>query len=98
MTPVDGEKIEEGKEPKKALVNLYLHHKKLLVILRSEGYDTLSLYLDDFMIKYKPSDMLIKNRDECLKFLRETLPKITVMKDKQIGLMDKKSSFIENSI
>ena len=66
----------------------------MLVILRSENYDTLSVYLDDFMIRYRPPDMEIKSREECLKFLRETLPKVTIIKNNQISLSEKKESFL----
>ena len=66
----------------------------MLVILRSDAYETLSLYLDDFMIRYRPPDMEIKSREECLKFLRETLPKVTVIKNNKVSLSEKKEPFI----
>ena len=58
-------------------MNLYINEKKMLIILKCDECDTLSLYIDDFLTRYKPHDMNIESKEDLMKFLRHTLPKVT---------------------
>ena len=49
----------------------------MTVILKSDECETLTMYIQDFLQRYKSKKELIESRDECLKFIRETLPKVT---------------------
>lgn len=57
----------------------------MIIILKSDAYEPLSLYIHDFLVKYKPSSSL-KNKEQVFTHIRELLPKITTIKNQKITL------------
>lgn len=61
-----------------------MNEKKMLIVLKSENYEPLSLYVQDFLQRYKPECLEIESRDDLVDFLTKTLPIVTHIKNEKL--------------